>query len=835
MKKLLSVFIALLLMIGMVIPAFTVSAEEVNKTSLSDAFSSVDNWTGATNYINTTDKVLFINDGWNTTNASIETIENYDFGSVLNANFGLYYSYPNDSYHKDIDEYSIKIGKFEIIIGNYQNKITVTYDGNDIRGTCEILNEVTGNDVTLNYSVHIEPGKISIASENVKYESSFSDFEAVNNAKVSINQKETWHIYSAKFSNLSIAKQNSNFVADFSDSTLWSGDVTAINTVDKWFGAKSGFNNTTDGYGWNNKPATVTTKLSYYFGKQFDGDFSIFTGYANGSYYDESGLKANKENEDFKIQIGDFIISVCDYQTRIKVTYKGADIPGKSHCSDYNYYTDFKRNYSVHVEKGYILIESENVVYHSDFENFDSVDNAKISLNLNETWQLSSGYITAVSIEGNTAELVVGDCDQDGKLTSLDLVNVRKILLLDLPIKTKFADINRDGFVNILDLVRLKKLLVSLGINDLESSFTSDFTDVEKWNGDTANINTESKYFGTVGTFSNTNSSIIAKDKVNLGNGFVSEFGIRTYYSNDVKPTDDHFDVQIGDFKVVVSAIQNQIQLFYGDTEIGNVSNEEYTYPADPKVYTYELYVVPGFISVTQKSGDNILLTLSSDFSEFSKLYSEEITLSIFETWQIWDAYFTNFSVEAITPNASEFVADFTTTDSWNGDTQFVVADKGFGSTDGWGTTTGTVTSTSKYDFGTKFDGTFTMYTEYSNGNRINSNEDYYIEIGSFKIAICDYQTRIKVYYNGKDIGGTSICSNNTYVTPVTKDYLIHIEPGNISIKSDIVTYTSVFSDFSAVNNVSISLTKNETWQIHSAFIKSLSVSSAQKKNLISY
>ena len=132
MKKLLSVFIALLLMIGMVIPAFTVSAEEVNKTSLSDAFSSVDNWTGATNYINTTDKVLFINDGWNTTNASIETIENYDFGSVLNANFGLYYSYPNASYTKNSNEYSIKIGKFEIIICNYKNKITVTYDVNDI-------------------------------------------------------------------------------------------------------------------------------------------------------------------------------------------------------------------------------------------------------------------------------------------------------------------------------------------------------------------------------------------------------------------------------------------------------------------------------------------------------------------------------------------------------------------------------------------------------------------------------------------------------------------------------------------------------------------------------
>lgn len=442
---------------------------------------------------------------------------------------------------------------------------------------------------------------------------------------------------------------------------------------------------------------------------------------------------------------------------------------------------------------------------------------------------VSAEEVNKTSLEGNTAELV-GDCDKDGKLTSSDLVELRKILLLDLPIETKFADINRDGFVNILDLVRLKNLLVSSGINDLESSFTSDFTDVEKWKGNTENINTASKYFGTVGTFENTISSIIAKDKVNLGNGFVSKFGIRTYYSNDVKPTDDHFDVQIGNFKVVVTAIQNKIQLFYGDKEIGKVSNEEYTYPADAKVYTYELYVVPGFISVTQKSGDNILLTLSSDFSEFSKLYSEEITLSIFETWQIWDAYFTNFSVEAITPNASKFVADFTTTDSWTGDTQFVVADKGFGSTDGWETTTGTVTSTSKYDFGTGFDGTFTMYTDYSNGNVINSNEDYYIEIGSFKIAICDYQTSIKVYYNGKDICGTSICSNNTYVTPVTKDYVIHIEPGNISIKSDIVTYTSNFSDFSAVNNVSISLTKNETWQIWDAFIKSLSVSSAQKK-----
>lgn len=62
---------------------------------------------------------------------------------------------------------------------------------------------------------------------------------------------------------------------------------------------------------------------------------------------------------------------------------------------------------------------------------------------------------------------VAGDVDVDTKITSLDMVVLRKILL-DLAEPQSFvtSDVNGDKKINLRDLVKIKKIMVSLGILD---------------------------------------------------------------------------------------------------------------------------------------------------------------------------------------------------------------------------------------------------------------------------------------------------------------------------------------------------------------------------------
>lgn len=105
----------------------------------------------------------------------------------------------------------------------------------------------------------------------------------------------------------------------------------------------------------------------------------------------------------------------------------------------------------------------------------------------------------------------------------------------------------------------------------------------------------------------------------------------------------------------------------------------------------------------------------------------------------------------AVANTKDVFIADFkSTSQQWEGS---LIDNLGyetdyFGTNAGWNNSKGSITTKDTYDFGEKFDLTFKLYTNYANGNKNNTNEDFYVTVGKFKIAICDFQTRIDLYYN---------------------------------------------------------------------------------------
>ena len=61
--------------------------------------------------------------------------------------------------------------------------------------------------------------------------------------------------------------------------------------------------------------------------------------------------------------------------------------------------------------------------------------------------------------------IVTGDLNNDGKVTAIDLSNIRKMSLGLLELETEYekaADIDSNGTVNLIDLSRVRKM--SLGL-----------------------------------------------------------------------------------------------------------------------------------------------------------------------------------------------------------------------------------------------------------------------------------------------------------------------------------------------------------------------------------
>ena len=194
------------------------------------------------------------------------------------------------------------------------------------------------------------------------------------------------------------------------------------------------------------------------------------------------------------------------------------------------------------------------------------------------------------------------------------------------------------------------------------------------------------------------------------------------------------------------------------------------------------------------------------------------------------------------TGNATSFTADFTAASTqWEGDLtsqlgytpskKTEVGATTYGNAGGWNNAKGSISTKDKFDFGEKFDAEFSLYTRYRNGDKNGTTEDFYVSIGKLKIAICDFQTRIEVYYDGTKLTGTNEAKADiTYPSDKVRDYTyaVHVENGNITIESDLIKHTATIDNFVAVNDAKIEVTINETSAIHEEFFGSLTVTGVQ-------
>lgn len=626
-----------------------------------------------------------------------------------------------------------------------------------------------------------------------------------------------------------------SFTADFINTQGWTGDTDGLNkSYTSWYPGEVGF-------GWtsaaNDTKKTITTDASYNFGDRVSAEFRLFYGYANDSYYNSNGLAI--AGTDFIISIGEFAISICDYQTRIKVAYKDEELPGTSTCSDYAYSTGIGRTFKVAIDaekitvNGYDKSGNLDISYESAISGFEPVNNAKITVKKNSTWHIFTSLIT------------------------------------------------------------------SLSVSAVKTSMTADFTTTSGWSGDVSAINTaEGKgWFGSEPNFNgnseygwhNTTATIKYDDSVSLGKNIDAQFTIYTSYAN-TEYLGRVFTITMGKLEIAVRDVQTGIQVFYDGTDLATIGgtstciNDSYPVGA-VKNYHYQMHLEPGYLVIVSEN-----LRYYAPFNEYAPMDDINISLTLNETWQIERAYISEFDVtgyvdptirgdvnkdtvlqeddqealkkhlideekvdfvsadvnrqgtndvcdlinlvkllneQSINSVPTSFVADFTTTDGWSGDTDFINPEKGFGSSDGWGTTTATITTNSKFNFGESVEAEFTMYTNYENIDATNSYNNYSIVIGDFEIFLRKFQTEISVYYKGEKINGTSEClADPAYPESGerTETYTVNIEPGNISISSGSVKYTSDFANFEALDDVTISIKKIETWQIWSAYIQSLSV-----------
>lgn len=621
-----------------------------------------------------------------------------------------------------------------------------------------------------------------------------------------------------------------SFTADFTTTDVWTGMTGAVNIASGWFGAEKGFNDCTSG--WENAKGTVTTVQAFDFGSVFDMQFSLYTYYANGN--------KNNVHEDFYVAVGGFSLAICDFQTRLKLSFNDQEIPGTLTAkADIAYPAGGIRDYdyTVHIEPGNIVIESDLLKFTADFSDFESVDNAAVSLTINETWQISKEHFYNLSAAADLRTAEIGDVNADGERNAADLTALRQYLLgVEGNLVWRFGDLNGDSKRDIRDLVNLKKLLAR---TDNASFFIADFTTTDGWNGMTDAINTADGWFGSKNKFNgctngwdNPKGSIYTNARFDFGNALTAEFSLYTRFPNS-NPVTDSMDVLIGDFTISISAYQNQISLLYGDETIASVWNEIYNYDSDAKTkYNYQVYLAPGAIQIVQYNDTVPLLILDSDFADFAPMNNVRIGLTDNETWQIHEAHFGALSVTAVEPNPNAFTADFSSAEYWSGSRTDLIntvpmwfgTQRGvFGNTNDWENAKGEITAKTAVDLGFAFHAEFQVFTQYRNSAAGSEFEAYAVNIGAFRFVVLGHQDGLKVTYNGTDLGGT-VVPNKTLSGAKTCTYQVDVKPGSVTVVSDAFTYTADFSDYSAVNNAAITLEVCETWHLGSGHITDFTV-----------
>ena len=597
-------------------------SDETRPTSFSTDFTTTEEWSGDTDKINTS-KGRF--ESVEQTQPGITTVNNYDFSDTFDANFDIYYEIANGALmvnHAHVanpatgTDIIITIGRFEILIKNYQTEVEVLYDGADIGGTSKCNVTKYKSYFTNEYNIHIEPGKISIKSYDtttselaVEYTSTFSDFDAVNDAQVGIKWNETWQLqgtpFIKDFSVQAVAdsgdggsgdagsdqKRANSFTHSFTTTEGWTGDTDKINTNKGRFESVE-----------QTKPG-ITTVNSYDFGEKFDANFSIYYEIANGA------LKVNGEHVanpatgiDMIITIGKFAIQIKNYQTEIVVLYDGVDIGGTSKCNVTSYKSYFAHAYEVHIEQGKISITSYDatsyemvVEYTSNFSDFEAVNNAKVGIKWNETWQLQgTPYIKDFSVKAATA--------------STETTGEKRA-----------------------------------------TGFASDFKTKDDWSGDLDYIFIDKRGFGSSKAGNEPVATITTVDRFDFGDKFDASFILHYgaanngfYESNGYKrpyPTGNDYIIKIGDFVIQIWNYQSEVKILYRGRDIGGTS-KCYDKSYAGGALNYKIHFERGKISVTAKNEfDEIKLKYTSKFSDFEAVNNAEVTLVRRESWQITSSY----------------------------------------------------------------------------------------------------------------------------------------------------------------------------------------------------
>ena len=391
--------------------------------SFKSDFSTTEGWKGDIDYIFPHKAGFGSIKSGNESSATILTANKYDFGKEFELSFDLFCGEVNLGHYVNTgnkkppyltgNDYSIKLGDFEIQIWNYQSEIKVLYKGEEVKGTSTCFDPTYYTNVTYSYKAQIKPGAIQITSYDytgckvVEYTSKFSDFKAVDNVAVALIRNESWQIYHSYIQKLSVsagitkedenAKRDAGFETNFKTTDGWRGNTEFIFTGSRGFGSQ------TEG---NEKKAIITTVNRYDFGEKFDASFEVYYGPANQGHYEKEGYKKPPypTGNDYSIKIGDFEIQLWNYQSEIKILYRGKEIDVTTKYYDKTYGTSITRSYDVHFEPGNIKIVVKNdqgkdaIKCTSKFADFGAVNNATVSLIRKESWQINTSYIRKLRV-----------------------------------------------------------------------------------------------------------------------------------------------------------------------------------------------------------------------------------------------------------------------------------------------------------------------------------------------------------------------------------------------------------------------------------------------------
>lgn len=771
MKRIIGGFLAAVLLLGATVNAFvgTTASEDAEKQDdfIAD-FSSADGWTGLTCYLGFQQNKFGNNDGWNNQAGSIVSKESYSFGNCFDVHFSLYTDYRNGNSNGVHEDFYVTVGNFKIAVCDFQTRIQLYYNDIAVAGETADADLKYCSVRNYNYDVHIEPGNITITSDLLKYSSTFSDFEAQDHATVSVTLNETWHIYTCYFSSLSVdhistEERDSSFTADFSSAEQWIGLTDYLGYEDTKFGTNAG---------WNNVKGTLSTVKFYDFGEEFNINFSLYTNYRNGN--------KNGVNEDFYITVGDFKLAVCDFQTRMTLSYRGENIPltGES-GADYTPIRDYR--YEIHIEKGNITLTSDLLSYTSDFAEFDPVDIAKVSITINEDWHIWKEYF------GN---LFVGK-------------------LIEAPRATEFR---------------------------------ADFSADTQWEGLTEYLAYEEDKYGNRLGWNNQTGTLITKEKFDFGSAVDASFRLFTNYHNKKENgTNEDFYITIGNFKIALCDFQTRVEVYYkGICLEGTTEEADLTY-LDTRDYSYSVHLEKGNITVDSdlvhysSSFDdfetvdkaNVAITINETWQIHNYAFSEllvniqpEVEVKVYEQC------------------GSKLVSLFKEDDVWDGEMmQLIDTESGYFPSDtGWNNTTGVLTSKGVYDFSDSFylftalktSGINNGYKTDSNANRTHT--DYSITVGKFRLDIRAAQNGMALYYADKMLA--EVYQPEYDYSRKEYTYSIVFKPGEITVEQcfeneTVLKLQSDFSDYEPVNQALVSIGICEDWQINAGCFDYLIVAAA--------